>query len=649
MSRKNRKKGDNPSSHNKRNPAAPAHEGMNQKKPDMRLPLLPGARSLRNDKRFSPTLPGIISRLEQGEENDTDYYSLAQMLIASDRLDDARKALVKVIELNYRHSQAHNDLGVIYSVRNDYPNAMTHLKEAVIIDNSNLNALANLLEFLRRTGRNEDLQAMINAVSKQFGDNEEYINIITPFRAHITNSLPCPAGPGREVQGTEVNPEGAGKAEPQNERYSLRIKKKQDRGPEIPAIAGKSSKILMITPSFEDEHRAAGIMSDSHYPLGLAYLEAYLRQRGHQVKILFLNDFPYVNCALISAHHIETMKPDYVFIQMLTQNRVMGYKLIEYLNLTYPDIRIVIGGVHASVMGEQILAKYPFIMVVRGEGELVSERILNGHWQPGTIMEGEAFENLDELPFPNHRLFWNSARSTACLLTSRGCSFRCSFCVLDSISRRKVRFRSPKNVVDEIESLYVGIPSLRRIWIHDDNFLLDNQRAIEICREIRRRNIKLIFICSARVKPLSEELVRELEMTGFSHILFGLESGSSEILKSCHKGITREDVLHSITLFKNSPITTTYFLIAGLPGENDRTVDETIDFVQHMQTIKPVYYEDIGMLMVYPGTEVYRIAVEKGMLNDSYWMNDGPTPYYTAEHPIEEMYRLKNRLLAGIR
>jgi anaerobic magnesium-protoporphyrin IX monomethyl ester cyclase len=405
----------------------------------------------------------------------------------------------------------------------------------------------------------------------------------------------------------------------------------------------------MITPSFEDAHRAPGVMLDSHYPLGLAYLEAYLRQKGHEINVLFLNDYFYVNCALIVANHMSATKPDYVFIQMLTPNRVMGYMLIEFIHVTYPNTRIVLGGIHASVMADQLIRKFPYVMIVKGEGEIASNKILNGMWNPGTVVEGETIENLDELPFPNHALFWNQRRTTACLLTSRGCNFRCSFCVLDSISRRRVRFRSVKNVVDEIESLCATFTSLRRIWIHDDNFLLDNKRAIEICREIRRRNIRLIFICSGRIKPLSRELVQELEMTGFANILFGLESGSQEILKRCHKGITPEDAINAIELLKDSEMSATFFLIAGLPGEDDSTIDETIDLVQRMQAIKPIYYEDIGMLIVYPGTEVYKIAKEKGIIDDDYWLTDRPTPFYTAEHSLEHMYRLKDKLLAGIR
>jgi len=185
--------------------------------------------------------------------------------------------------------------------------------------------------------------------------------------------------------------------------------------------------------------------------------------------------------------------------------------------------------------------------------------------------------------------------------------------------------------------LDINFPQLSTIWIHDDNFLLSNRRAIEICNEIVNRGIKKKFICSARFKPFSVKLLKALETAGFVEILFGLESGSKKVLELCHKKIKQEDVVETISIFKNSTIKPICFLIVGLYGEDDSTIKETIHFVKKLQKIKYIYFDDIGIAMAYPGTELYEIAQKNDQIDDSYWLTDKPTPIFTAEHSQEKL------------
>ncbi len=254
-------------------------------------------------------------------------------------------------------------------------------------------------------------------------------------------------------------------------------------------------------------------------------------------------------------------------------------------------------------------------------------------------------QDLDILPFPKHEVFFTERRTGASILTSRGCPFRCSFCVLDAISQRRVRARSVANVIAEIEHLIAIAPQLETIWIHDDQFFMDNKRVIELCDEIVARKIKLKFVCSARFKPISKELVDALERAGFIQVLFGLESGSPKILQMAHKGIKQADALKAISLFKDSKIVAICFLIVGLHGEDQETVDETIRFVREMQKIKYIIYHDISVLTIYPGTEIYDIAKGACQIGDDYWLTDKPTPLFTAEHDEAKLVEYKNKIL----
>lgn len=422
-------------------------------------------------------------------------------------------------------------------------------------------------------------------------------------------------------------------------------------------------KIILITASFENEQRSPEIQDNSHYPMGLGYLHSFIESMGHNVITLSLNDYNTEECINIVIRNVEELNPDVVGFQILTGNRVCSFRLIEYINNKYPEIKITIGGIHATVMYEQILERYPFLTVILGEGEITVSELIDGRKSLEDI-DGIAFhhngriiktkeralvENLDELPFPKHEIFFNETRRSGCILTSRGCPFSCTFCCLCSISQRKVRYRSVKNVVDEIEYMTKTFMGMNSIWIHDDSFLLNNKRVIEFCDEIVKRGIKKEFICSGRMKPLSQEMIKAMEKAGFKHVLFGLESGAEEILRTSRKAITKEDAIKAFKLFAKSSIKIHPFLIVGLPGETVETVIETIELFQTLQKIKYVFVgDDLGVLFIYPGTEVYEIAKRKGFIDDSYWLTDKNVPFYTAEHSKETLFKFKEMILNHI-
>lgn len=377
--------------------------------------------------------------------------------------------------------------------------------------------------------------------------------------------------------------------------------------------------------------------------------------KGHTVETLYLNSEPEAEC--LERIFSVADEFDVIGLQVFAHNRACTFRVLE----RYPDRRVVIGGIHASTMYPGIIEKYRNVVAVIGEGEVTFAELVergagpdvNGiaYWDGERVArtpDRELIADLDTLPIPKHELFFSGGRTNANILTSRGCPYKCSFCTLDTTSRRKVRLRSPDSVIAEILHLKEICPDLMGIWIHDDSFLLDNARAIEICKRIAALKLGIALSCSARFKPLSAEVVGALESAGFVQVLFGLESGSEKILKAAHKGITRLDAMRAFELFRDSPIAVTAFLIVGLPGEDETTIRETVEFIHQLQKIKYTYYEDIGTLIVYPGTEVYEICKQAGAMTDDFWMTDEPVPLFTVEHPAEKLEGFKNAILDRI-
>jgi anaerobic magnesium-protoporphyrin IX monomethyl ester cyclase len=249
---------------------------------------------------------------------------------------------------------------------------------------------------------------------------------------------------------------------------------------------------MLITASFEDEQRASEI-NIGNYSIGLGYLHSFIENKGHEVTTLFLNDYKYDDCIKISLDNIHSISPDIIGFQIFTVNRVSSFRLIEIIHDKYPEIKLIIGGIHTTVMYKQILESHPYLTAVLGEGELTFLELIenkkpiehingiafNSNRQVIKTRERELIENLDILPFPKHEIFLdNGLRKCGCILTNRGCPFACSFCCLRAISQRKVRFRSIENVVDEIEYMTKTFKEMNSIWIHDDSFFLDKEMSI---------------------------------------------------------------------------------------------------------------------------------------------------------------------------
>lgn len=424
-------------------------------------------------------------------------------------------------------------------------------------------------------------------------------------------------------------------------------------------------KILLATLALEPESRNNND-SDAPYSLGLAYLYSILETAGHSPRLLFLNNVDYSVSEEAFFRAVAEMRPEVVAFQVFTMNRVSTFAAMEKLQVLYPGIRIVLGGVHASTMSPQILEKFHASIIVRGEGEITLLELLDvflgkrnlqdvaglAYWDGGVKLtrERELIEDLDSLPNPKHEIFFESdaSRTVAHVISSRGCPFDCSFCCLKVISRRRYRTRDIGLVLEEIKELKQKYPRLAEVQFHDDTFLLDNKRVIEFCRMAVKEKLGLRFVCSARVKPVSGEMFSWMKKAGFVKIMFGLETGSPRLLESIHKAITREDVLNLFHVIKPYDFNITTFLMCGFPGETAETVQETIELVQQTQRISYNLVAGVGKLWVYPGTEVYEVMKAAGGISDDFWLGDAPVPYFTAEHDLKTLVGYEERMLDSL-
>jgi anaerobic magnesium-protoporphyrin IX monomethyl ester cyclase len=187
---------------------------------------------------------------------------------------------------------------------------------------------------------------------------------------------------------------------------------------------------------------------------------------------------------------------------------------------------------------------------------------------------------------------------TTAIMTSRGCPFECDFCSRP-VFGNKFRSRSASNVADEIEEVIAL--GYNRIWFADDCFTLNRQRLIQICDEIIKRRLKIDWECLSRVDTLDSDTADKMKQAGCVRMFFGIESGNDSILKIMNKQITTKQAYAATQLCKKKGIKAGAFFILGYPGENDKTILETVKFASSL----PLDYLSFTLPYPIPGTPLF--------------------------------------------
>jgi len=178
--------------------------------------------------------------------------------------------------------------------------------------------------------------------------------------------------------------------------------------------------------------------------------------------------------------------------------------------------------------------------------------------------------NRYKMPFMRHSPF-------ASVTTSFGCPFRCSFCPMGSVIYIE---RDMANIFEEFDDLKKS--GIREIWFRDLTFSANMKRAKDLCREMIRKKYDFSWSCENRVDTVDDELLGLMKESGCHTIMFGVESGSDEILKKTMKNISKEKIKHVFRRCRELKVQTLAHFILGLPQDTKNTVDDTVAFITEL-------------------------------------------------------------------
>lgn len=221
--------------------------------------------------------------------------------------------------------------------------------------------------------------------------------------------------------------------------------------------------------------------------------------------------------------------------------------------------------------------------------------------------------HLDDLPLPRHDLLPLQKYKAplvggpySFLVSSRGCPAGCRFCIKHVSYGRTVRFRSPENILQEIELLLqLGVHD---VHMYADLFTISREQVMGLCQLIQERQLKVRWTCNSRVDFVDEEMLRAMRQAGCWMISWGIESGNEEILKRIRKGITLEQVEHALRWSHQAGIRNWGYFIIGLPGETEETIQQTIRFAKRLPLDLALFH----IAAPHPGTPFFFEVVEQG-------------------------------------
>lgn len=406
-------------------------------------------------------------------------------------------------------------------------------------------------------------------------------------------------------------------------------------------------RILLINPPWvrrKDNvwNNVASVMP----PLGLAWMAAVLEHDGHKVCILDahaervdLDHFP--------SYLRQLGQFELVGITATTALIINGLEIARMVKSQLPHAMIILGGVHPTVLPDEVLTEPAVDLVVRGEGErtisqLAAEKPLE-QIQGISFRFGQAIrhnpdqdliEDLDSLPMPAYHLLpmdkYHPAigaakrRPAVSMLATRGCPGRCTFCY--RIFGKRLRVRSGRKIAEEAKFLQDNY-GIKEICFYDDTFTILKREVYAFCQALEDLKTDLTWSCFSRTDTVDEQLLMRMKQSGCHQVMYGIESASAEILSKIGKRTNVEKSEHAVRITQKVGLDVRAAFMIGNPGETEHTMKEMLTFAIRLDP----ELVNFNITTPFPGTEMFRWADEKGYLITKNWAD------YDLAHPVMKL------------
>jgi anaerobic magnesium-protoporphyrin IX monomethyl ester cyclase len=390
---------------------------------------------------------------------------------------------------------------------------------------------------------------------------------------------------------------------------------------------GRSRKVVFFFPAFSSQEATA--------PLGILAVATPLLRAGYSVRIVD-----------------STITPDFQQATLdelddalcLAVSLVTGPMIRETVQIAraakkrYPGKPVILGGWHPSLLPDQTLAADCVDIVVKGQGEdallEIVERIEAGESMKGIAGVGykqngvlvfnqpRSLKPIRELPPKAYHLADFDAYERVCgrrwamYTSSLACPYNCAYCTNDGVYGRKWNALDPEQVVEETTDLVTRY-RLSLLWIVDDNFLVDRERALGIADGLVRKGVQFDWSIQASTNLVSRFSVDELKLlrrAGLSQVSQGADSGSLKVMHLMNKDFQKLETIYTAAdKLTRAGIRPSFNMIFGFPGEGEEERRQSVALIMDICRRFPGAEFWTNIFTPYPGSPVMQRAFELGI------------------------------------
>ena len=438
-------------------------------------------------------------------------------------------------------------------------------------------------------------------------------------------------------------------------------------------------KVMLV--SFPSNAHDGLLLKEETPPLALYVLAASLRVQSHEVIIIDPNIFHDISLSSAMDKFICIVEDNINNLHLIgfsanTFNWAIAKIAINRVKEKYKNLTVVLGGLHASIFDKYILSTTPVDYIIRGEGEVLLNRLLNAihnDKEPIESICGLSYykdehitsnpdnlllssEELNKLPLPAYDLIPRNSYDHISAETSRGCRYSCAFCSIPY--RYAWRSFSKQDIIARIKYAkryihYVNVKNI--INISDDCFTEDSDRAYEILKYLYEEKDGITYFIEARISNLlKNNLVEKIKPDYIFRMQVGIECGYDEGLRKIRKGLSINQIHECFSRMKLTGLNSKAFVsfIIGFPWETKEDIIKTITTMQQI-VVKYNVFCNLNWLLFLPSDlwnnrKYYNIFVNESLYDDFLW--HAYLDYFLDCHPLITYSDFKdiNRLLFQI-
>ncbi len=422
-------------------------------------------------------------------------------------------------------------------------------------------------------------------------------------------------------------------------------------------------KIALVQSPYKD-----AVYETISMPLGLCWISSYIKSKIDNINITGYDMLLKPELEKTLYDEVRLNKFNVVGIQAHSNMTIDDtIRIINTIKKIDKNIIIVAGGNAATYMSNYLLQKSEIDIIIKGEGELtfyelicalinktefkdIKGLIYRSHSDVVETQDRQLIEDLDILPFPDRSIFDKYNYPQYGVMLSRGCPYNCTFCSTSLFWKYKVRLRSPKYVIQEINYLKERY-NLKKLFVLDDTFGINNNKVKEFLYDLKKANVNIEWACVTRADVVNEEILDLCKDAGCVEIHFGLDTANKNTQILINKNLNIETLIKMCNYSKHIGIRTKLSIILGLPNESMQDIQYTIEILKKIMPNEIQIYP----LMPYVGTKIIEDKDSKIHIIEkeySKWKQDALNPViesdkltyqeliYIAQKSVEEFRQL---------